>query len=138
MAEPDARIRHAGAECVTICAEAGVELPLGEIASIAIDALIALESLTDDTGDDRSGPIIERIALRDEQADGAARVPQFPSRVIFVSACRNLGEPRDVRCVRLPYDRRDELIRLSLQLSRGAPLLEERHRRGRSAKLEYW
>src|SRR5207248_11790699 len=48
---------------------------------------------------------------------GAARVAQFPSRVIFVSAGRNLGEPRDVRCVRLPYDRGDELIRLSLQRS---------------------
>ena len=45
---------------------------------------------------ERGGAVVERVALRDEQSERAARVAELPARMVDVAVGAVLAQPRDI------------------------------------------
>ena len=85
------------------------------------------QRLGDGSGDDRRRAVVERVALRGDQPERAARVAKLPARVIEIAARRRLRQPLHVRGVGLAKQRVDERRRLAAQIALGPPTREQGH-----------
>jgi hypothetical protein len=97
--------RPALRERVAVAAEPSVELALDDAELVGGDVAVGADGRRERLGDDRRGPVVERVAAGDVQPERAAGVPQLPPGVVDV-ARRQPGQPTAVGLVGLEGCRR--------------------------------